>query len=165
MKTIQNPRDLFFDQLSDIFSMESQLADSMPHLASLAADARLADLIRTHGTETETHRTKALGIFTHHHAAPAGDPCKAIAGLIEGGHAHLEQVGDKCTRDLMLVAHCLRVEHYEIAAYEITVRLADRLGMYNEAVKLHEALAQEKKMAEALLELEPDLVRIAFGNS
>lgn len=155
MKTVKTPKDLFFDQLSDIFSMESQLADTMRHLASLATDEELGAIIDSHAGDNEAHRAKALVIFDDHGVAPAGDPCKAIAGLIEGGNAHLEAAGEPRTRDLMLVAHCLRVEHYEIAAYEITIRLAENLSMEREASILKESLEDETKILERLLEMEP----------
>lgn len=154
MKIVKTPIDLFFDQLSDIFSMESQLSDTMRHLASLAMDEELKAIIESHAGDSEEHRAMALGIFDNHGVAPAGDPCKAVAGLIEGGNAHLETASERQTRDLMLIAHCLRIEHYEIAAYEITIRLAENLGMDREARILRESFKDERKILERLLEME-----------
>ena len=41
MKTVASTHDLFFDQLRDLFSMESQIALSLPKLGATAGDERL----------------------------------------------------------------------------------------------------------------------------
>jgi ferritin-like metal-binding protein YciE len=153
-KTV-TPHDLFFDQVRDLYSVESQLCDAMPRLVVLASDAALRAVILDHIVETTAQFTELLCIFDDHGLDPGTDESQAMAGLIEGGESHLEGVDDEVTRDLMMIAHCLRIEFYEIAAYEITLRLATKLGMQNEAKILKQLLAQEKRMAAALLELEP----------
>lgn len=92
-----------------------------------------------------------------HGETSGDDKCKAMAGLIEGGTAHLEGVRSPGTRDLMMIAHCIRIEHYEIAAHEFTTLLAERIELLSESVMLGELLAEEMGMADALMLLEPDL--------
>ncbi len=161
MTSLQTPLDLFFDQLRDIHSMESQLCDSLPELAALSSDGGLRDAIAAHSHETDRQLEFILEIFERHRVPVGKDKCKAIAGLIAGGDSHLESAKNPHTRDLMMVAHCLRIEHYEIAAYEITSRLADRLGLELEANLLNELMAQEMEMARWLTEFEPYLFQSA----
>jgi ferritin-like metal-binding protein YciE len=77
--------------------------------------------------------------------------------LLEGGDSHLAAARMPATRDLMMIAHCLRIEHYEIAAYEITTRLAERLGLDLEGQALSELLAEEDRVINLLHELEPSI--------
>jgi ferritin-like metal-binding protein YciE len=161
MNPTQTARDLFFDQLRDLHSMESQLCDSMPNLAALTNDGGLREAIEEHAGETLHQRGMVQNIFESHGVEIGNDKCKAIAGLIEGGDAHLHSVGNFEIRDLMMIAHCLRIEHYEIAAYEITTSLASRLGMSLEAAILGELLSQEKRMKSRLMELEPYIYQAA----
>jgi ferritin-like metal-binding protein YciE len=65
----------------------------------------------------------------------------------------------------MMIAHCLRIEFYEMAAYEFTTLLAGRLGLMGEPGLLSELLAEEKDMANALMALEPDLYEAAHAES
>jgi ferritin-like metal-binding protein YciE len=161
MTSANTPLELFFDQMRDIHSMELQLCDSLPHLASLCTDGNLKDLISKHAHHTCSQIEVIAAIFARHGESPGEDKSKAIAGLIEGGTAHLEAVESPHTRDLMMVAHCLRVEYYEMASYEITILLSGQLGLLREPTILSELVAEEKEMANALMEIEPNLFEIA----
>jgi ferritin-like metal-binding protein YciE len=161
MKVTNTTRDLFFDQLRDLHSMESQLCGSMPSLADLTHDGGLEEAIVAHAAETAEQRGAIEQIFARHGVEIGDDKCKAIAGLIEGGDAHLQSVGNHQIRDLMMIAHCMRIEHYEIAAYEITTDLASRLGMEDEAAMLGELLSQEKSMQNRLIEMQPYIFQTA----
>lgn len=160
-KTVSSPLDLFFDQMKDLHSMETQISGHLPVLAATAADPRLRAHLITHSYETDQQLNTIRELFARHGKDPGNDKCKAISGLIEGGNAHLGSVEDAGTRDLMMVAHCLRVDRYQIAAYEITSRLAGQLGLVDEAGVLLELLAQEQNSAESLLGVEPTLFETA----
>lgn len=156
MKT-KTPIDLYFDQLLDLLSVEEQLQESFVQLPSLCEDAQLRQLVEEHGSQTSRHHVEIKKLLKNHAVEIGRDVCKAMEGLIEGGEAHLRGVDEHATRDLMMVAHCLRVEHYETAAYEITRRLAERLGLQEDADLLGEILTEEQDAANLLLSMEPRL--------
>lgn len=161
MNTVSTVEDLFFDQLRDLHSMESQIGLSLPLLAATAGDERLRSLILRHADETDRHHRTVQTIFERYGKEWGNDKCKAISGLIEGGDAHLANARPVQVRDLMMIAHCLRIEHYEMAAYKITARLAGRLGYESEAGALSELLAEEDRMADSLLRLEEEITEAA----
>lgn len=141
--------------------MEIQLCESMPHLVALSTHVGLRDLIAAHAHQNCDQIEEIAEIFGRYGETPGDDKCRAMEGLIEGGTAHLEGVQCPHTRDLMMIAHCLRVEFYEMAAYEFTTLLSGRLGLLREPAILSELLAEEKEMAAALMELEPELFQAA----
>lgn len=161
MKT-RTPKDLFFDQIRDLHSVETQLLESLPVLSARAAHPALHELITRHAAETARHLSIVAAILESHGTGPGGDKCKAMEGLIAGGNAHLDGVEVPQTRDLMLVAHCLRIEHYEIAGYGIALRLAQGLELKEEAAALESIIQEEKDAARGLQALEPVLFRIAM---
>lgn len=161
MKHPRTPRDLFFDQLLDLQSTEDQLGRALPELAATAVHGGLRELLERHSGETERHHLKITGILKRHSQASGSDRSKAIAGLIKGGRTHLQAAANVRTRDLMMIAHCLRIEYYEIAAYRIAARLAERLGYADEGCTLRVLLAEEERSAESLMELEPEVFRLA----
>jgi len=162
MKETITPRDLFFDQLSDLLSVESQLLRAMPELIALTTHPALKTALEEHAQETERQHRTLESIFVRVGTEIGQDEGKAMVGLIEGGHGHLRGVNEPRTRDLMMIAHCLRVEHYEIAAYEITVTLAERLGYGEEAETLNGILTQERAVASLLKDLEPEIFQRAM---
>lgn len=155
MKTV-NPRDLLFDQLLDLHSVESQLVVSLPRIVERTTYPPLARCLAQHAAETHSQLKVVASILGEYGIETGEDECEAIAGLITGGDAHLDAVEVRETRDLMIIAHCLRIEHYEIAAYGITVRLAYRVGL-KEARWLSTILEEEKAQCNKLEEFEPIL--------
>lgn len=165
MNTIANtPLELLFDQLRDLHSMEIQLCESMPLLVSLCTNEELRDLIVNHAHQNGSQIAEIIAIFERYGEPFSDDRCMAMAGLIEGGTAHLESVASPHSRDLMMIAHCLRIEYYEIAAYEFTTLLSGRLGLMREPAILSELLKEEKDMATALKVLEPELFETAHSH-
>ena len=158
---VHNPTDLFFDQLLDILSMESQLSDSMPTLEQTASHPELSGLIRMLQAQRAKRQKALLEIFRDHDVSPHSDTSKAIAGLIEGGENHLANVSHPPTRDLMMIAHCFRIAHYGVAAFEIATSLARQLRLEPEAHLLRGFVAEEKAAAEGLNRLEPEIFAIA----
>ena len=161
MKKTRTPLDLFHDQLRDLYSMEKQLSESLPRLATWINHPWLREAVFHHAEETTQQRLIIDGIFQKHQLEPSHDQCKAVAGLIEGGDAHLKSVDDPHTRDLMMIAHCLRIEHYEIAAYTITARLAEHLKLGEEHELLTSILKEETRTSEMILQLEPEIFGMA----
>ena len=147
---IAAPTDLFFDQLRDLYSVESQVILTLPDLADQASNATLRDLLLQHESASLRHKKTVAAIFKRHGADPGGDTCKAMKGLIDGGNAHLAKTEDPLVRDLLLVAHCGRIEYYEIAAYRFTTSLAECLGLSRDAAELAAILEQEEQTAVSL---------------
>lgn len=155
------PFELFFDQLNDLYSLEIQLSESMPQLITLCTNEKLQYLIVSHAQQNLDQISKIIAIFDHYEKAPVSDKCKAMAGLIEGGTMHIEGAQCPHTRNLMMIGHCLRIEYYEMAAYEMTTFLSVRLKLKRELPILRHLLSEEKDMAAALQRLEPDLLKVA----
>lgn len=142
--------DLFFDQLRDIHSVESQVAGTLPHLSRLAALPALRGLFSEQHHLTLEQQRRVAAIFETHSREIGPDECQAMQGLIAGGNEHLERTDDPKARDLMLVAHWLRIKHYEIAAYQFAAALALQLDYIAERELLSTFLAAEESAAKEL---------------
>jgi ferritin-like metal-binding protein YciE len=161
MKRTETPRDLFFDQLRDIYSMEMQLLDAFPDLVRLTTHPPLRNLVAGYLAGLEVKAVKIGEIFRRFDVKIGDDKCKAVEGLVAGGESHLREVGNTATRDLMMIAHCLRITRYATAACEITRRLADRLALEREAGELATLLDDEERAAGSLMALEPEIFQAA----
>lgn len=160
MKT-ESPRDLFFDQLRDLYSVEIQLSKGYPLLVARVYDHGLQKVLSSHAEDTSAQQEALHAILKRYDISFKEDKSMAIEGLIEGGATHLDGVEYPPTRDLMMIAHCLRIEHYEMAAYGITARLASQLGYAYEAAALARLLAEHENAAKRLWDEEPRLFEAA----
>jgi ferritin-like metal-binding protein YciE len=151
--SINSLRDLFFDQLRDLHSVELQLPDALRDLERAATAEPLKELFRKHAEVTAVQRERLERIFATHRVKIGDDPSKAMQGLIKGGAEHIASVADPTLRDALIIAHTNRVEHYEIAAYGVAVGIAESLGLNPEADALALSLAEEGRMDAALTRL------------
>lgn len=150
MNTIDNPNDLYFDQLRDLYNAESQILLALPELIENAALPALSDLLASHERQTARQKKRLCMIFQRHDEAPDGALCQAIRGLIAGGRAHLFKTTEVRVGDLLLIAHTRRIKHYEIAGYSFAASLAQHLGLDHDAKILRETLREEELAASRL---------------
>jgi ferritin-like metal-binding protein YciE len=153
--TIDTPHKLLIDQLQDILSFEQQLEDALPELVEMAASREIAELLADHLAQTREHRSRVERILERLGASEGDSPCKAMQGLIEGGSNHLKMTEGADLRDLLLVAHCTRIEAYEIAAYNFAISIADRLGLHEESELLRDSRKDEQHVSDELSYLSP----------
>jgi len=156
------PADLFFAQMEDLCGMESQLAGHLLELEAAAADPMLAELLGDYARKVSLHHQEILGLFHHHRRDTGNNACKGIEGLVEEGKAHIASVPEGGTRDLMIIAHVLRVLAYGNAAYEITSRLAGQLDLAGDAGVLMDLRQGGRRAAEDILALQPPIFETAF---
>jgi ferritin-like metal-binding protein YciE len=151
--SINSLRDLFFDQLRDLHSVEEQLSAALPALEEKANSRDLRDLFAAHATITGGQRNRLLRIAALHGEEIGGDTSKAMRGLIEGGDEHIAKVTDPLVKDALIIAHATRIENYEIAAYGVARSIAESLELNEEADLLAESYLEEVRMEAALTRL------------
>lgn len=155
--SINHLQNLLFDQLRDIHSMESQVAATLPHLRGLATYPALRDHLAAHEPFTREQHARIEGIFETHTRDVGEDECLAMKGLIAGGDAHLAMVNDPRTRDFLVVAHWMRIRHYEMAAYQFAAALAMHLDFVSERDLLSAYFAAEDRAAKELEAIAAEL--------
>ena len=146
-------RELYIDELKDIYSAETQLLKALPKMAKAAESNELRSGFEKHLKQTEGHVARLEQIFTTLDEKPTGKKCVGMEGLIkEGGEAANEDYeGD--VKDSALIGAAQRVEHYEIAAYGTVRAMAEKLGDDKAAKLLGQTLQEEKDTDEKLTQL------------
>jgi ferritin-like metal-binding protein YciE len=147
---LEHPDDLLHDQLRDLYSAESQVILTLPELARQARHPALRRLLVDHEKQSLEQKERLQRVAGRHDIDPSGDLCKAMQGLIEGGNEHLGKVEDPLVKDLLLIAHCNRIKHYEIAGYGFILSLAECLGRREDAEDFALTLDQEKDFVAGL---------------
>ncbi|MDP0499330.1 MAG: DUF892 family protein [Verrucomicrobiota bacterium JB022] len=149
-------RDLYLDQLRDLYSVECQLIPAFEELAKLASCNNLQRLFERHVEETRLQQERLAAVGHAQGWDLGGDPSKAMEGLIKGGHAHIKDMPTPEARDVLIVAHTRRVKQYELAAYGIVEALAKRIGCRQDIERLRASADEEHAMDLALARLAED---------
>jgi len=146
-------RDLFLDEVRDLYDAEKQLTKALPKLAKAAASHELRTAIASHLEETRTHVARLETIFGLLGAQVSGRHCAGIAGIIEEANDLLQDDLDDAALDAGIVAAAQRAEHYEISAYGSLIAWAQTLERGDIAETLNETLDDERAADEALSSL------------
>jgi len=144
-------KELYVDELRDIFNAENQLTKALPKMAKAATSNELRAGFEEHLEQTKGHVRRLEQIFDALGEKPTGKKCKGMEGLIEEGEEMIEEEElEEEVLDAGLISAAQRVEHYEIAAYGCVRTYAHLLGE-DEAVELLEATLKEEKATDQKL--------------
>ena len=157
---MESLKDLYLEQLRDLYDAETQLIDALPKMAEAAHHADLKDAFHQHLRQTREHAIRLTRLFSALGERPEGQTCHGMKGLIKEGQEMLEAKGDPDVIDAGLIAAAQRVEHYEIAAYGTVRAYAEILGA-EEAVKmLEKTLQEEEETDDKLTELAEGQINV-----
>lgn len=156
-------RELFVEQLRDIYDAESQLVKALPKMAKAASSSELQSAFENHLEQTKEHVDRLETIFSSLEEDAEGESCKGMAGLIAEGKEAIEADGDDEVKDAWLIAAAQRVEHYEIAAYGTVKSMASLLDEEEAANLLEETLNEEKEADQLLTEISEEINPRAEG--
>lgn len=152
-------KDLFIDELKDIYWAEKHLAKALPKMAKAATSNELRSAIEQHESETENHIMRLEQVFETIGRKASGKKCPAMVGLVEEGKEIMEETEDgSMTRDAGIISAAQKIEHYEIASYGTLRTLANQLGITEAAQLLEQTLEEEKNTDVKLTEIAESFV-------
>lgn len=151
-------KDLYIDELRDLYNAENQLVKALPKIAKGASTPELQSAIGHHLEETKGQVNRLETIFRELGVNPKGKRCRAMEGLIEEGKDVLDAEGEPSVLDAALIAAAQRVEHYEIAGYGCARTFAVLLGETNAAKLLQDTLNEEANADKKLTEIAEQMV-------
>ncbi len=146
-------KDLYIEELRDLYSAENQLLKALPKMAKGATSKPLQDGFKKHLKQTETHVARLEKIFDELDLSPKGKKCKAMEGLVAEGAETLSEDAEPDVMDAALIAAAQRVEHYEMAGYGCVRTYANLLGEKKAEALLQQTLNEEGDTDKALTKL------------
>ena len=150
---LEDLRDLYIDQLRDLYNAENQLLKALPKMAKAASNEDLSQSFLDHLEETKGHVDRLKEIFDKLGKKPNGKTCKAMQGLVEEGAEAIDEDADPQVKDAGLIAAAQRVEHYEMAGYGTVRSFAKLLGDTQAAKLLQQTLEEEGAADKKLTKL------------
>jgi ferritin-like metal-binding protein YciE len=151
-------RDLYVDELKDLYSAEHQLLVALPKMAKAASAPKLRQAFEHHLEETRGHVERLEQVCKKLDTNPKGKKCMAMEGLIEEGKEVIDGDFEAPVRDAALIAAAQRVEHYEMAGYGCVRTYARLLGDENGACLLQKTLDEEGAADKKLTDLAETVI-------
>ena len=153
-------RDLYVDELKDLWSAEKQLVKALPKMAKAANDPELSKAFLTHLRQTEQQVKRLEQVFEDLGESPRGKKCIGMEGLIEEGQELIKERPDPDVLDAGLIAKAQHIEHYEIAGYGTVRTYAQLLGSERQAQLLQQTLDEEGQTDKLLTQLAERSINI-----
>jgi ferritin-like metal-binding protein YciE len=155
---LDNMKDLYLDQIGDLYSAETQIIDALPKMIEKASHQQLRDGFSKHLTQTREHARRLEAIGKRLGEKIDNKKCKGMEGLLKEGQEALAEAGDPSVVDAALIAAAQRVEHYEIAAYGCARTYATALGRTEDASDLQRTLDEEAETDKKLTQVAETIV-------
>jgi ferritin-like metal-binding protein YciE len=153
-------KDLYVDELKDLYNAESQLVKALPKMARKASAPELKRAFEDHLAQTKVHVERLDKIFKGLDEKPTGKTCKAMKGLVEEGKEVIDEEGDDSVLDAALIGAAQRVEHYEIAGYGVVRTFASLLGEDEALASLQRTLNEEAETDKKLTGLAETIINV-----
>ena len=150
---IASLKDLYFDELGDLYDAETQMIRTLPRLAEAARAPELREALKKHYDESRLHLERLELIFTHWGERRRLKSCAGLAGIVQEADERLNQEATDDARDAAIIGVAQRIEHYEMAAYGCARTYARRLNRLDEARLLQETLDEEGRTDHRLSEI------------
>lgn len=148
-------KNLLVEELRDLFDAENQLLRALPALADNVVLPELKNAFITHLEETREHATRLERILSQLGAAPEGNPCKTMSGLIAEAQDLIDsrKTADPGVLEAALIGAAQKMEHFEMAAYGCARTYAQILGMSSITQTLQQTLNEESNANKTLNQL------------
>lgn len=150
MKKQENMRDLFLEELRDIYNGEQQIINALPAVIKAADSDELKEAFQNHLEETHEHVERLEAIFKMMNEKPGKEICEAMKGLIHECSEAIHEYPKSALRDAAIISKAQRIEHYEISAYGTLRTFAKELD-FKDAAKLLQATLDEEANADKTL--------------
>lgn len=134
-------KDLYIDELQDLWSANAQMSDVVSSLIAKASDVRLADRLTAAREGIDQHSDLLKGLIDEAGGETKKEHCKGMEGLVKEARKHvMEEDLDGAALDVSIIAQYQRMCHYGIAGFGTAKAYAEALGETEAADRLDDAL-------------------------
>jgi ferritin-like metal-binding protein YciE len=148
--TARDLRQLFEDELKDIYWAEKALVKAIPQMIKNATSDELINALQDHLSVTRDHVRRCEEAFEAMGKPAQAKKCEAMEGLIKEAGRIMETTEVGVVRDAGIISAAQKVEHYEIASYGTLCAFAELLDENEIAGLLAHTLHEEKEADDTL---------------
>ncbi len=163
MSTPTNLREIYIEELRDLWSANDQMQDILPELSSHASSKKLKTMLSNSASGVEKHTKVLMALVEASGGKVAKDHCKGMEGLVKEckKHALDGKLDDGDVRDVIIISQYQRMSHYGLAGFGAAAAYAKALGLTEDEAKLHAAVSEIHQADGAATQLAESAVNLA----
>jgi ferritin-like metal-binding protein YciE len=141
MSTPENLKDIYLDELKDLWSANDQMLKVVKKLTTKASDASLKDMLTSSSEGIKQHTDILKDLIAGQDEKVSKDHCKGMEGLVAEATKHVLEEGPAKgpALDVVIIAQYQRMSHYGIAGFGTAAAFAKALGLKDDNKKLRDA--------------------------
>jgi ferritin-like metal-binding protein YciE len=130
-------KEVYIDEMRDLWSANDQMQRVMKTLSQKASDQKLKELLDKSVAGISKHTETLKSVLEGQGGRIRREHCKGMEGLVEEAKSHaLEEDLEPPMRDLVIISQYQRMSHYGIAGFGTAAAYASALGLKDDATKL-----------------------------
>ena len=142
MSAPENLRDLYVDELKDLWSANDQMQRTVKKLVTRAKDEQLKGLLNRSIEGIGKHTGTLKTLIEAQDGKLSKEHCKGMEGLVEEANKHT--IGEEApkkgpVRDAQIIAQYQRMSHYGLAGFGTAAAYAKSLGLKKDEKLLKQA--------------------------
>lgn len=156
-------KDLYIDELKDLWSANDQMQRTLKKITPKASDAKLKDMLAKSQDGIARHTAVLKELIVEHGEKAQKEHCKGMEGLVAEAIKHTTEEAPKKgpVLDAQIIAQYQRMTHYGIAGFGTAAAYAKALGLKQDEQKLKVATKEIYGGDEYMSQLAEMTVNIA----
>jgi ferritin-like metal-binding protein YciE len=160
MAEMDSLRELYVEELKDLWSAENQILKGLPRMIKAASHPQLKRAFTKHEAQTRQQVKRLERICKDLGESPRGKKCVGMEGLIQEAKDLLSDKPEPNVLDAGLISAAQHVEHYEMAGYGTVRTWAKLLGFEDHVALLQQTLDEEKATDQLLTDIAESQINI-----
>ncbi|RZI61382.1 MAG: ferritin-like domain-containing protein [Zymomonas sp.] len=141
MSTPEDLKDIYTDELKDLWSANDQMQRVLKKITGKASDAKLKEMLTSSQDGIAKHTAVLKELIAGQDEKVSKEHCKGMEGLVEEATKHVLEEGPEKgpLLDTIIIAQYQRMTHYGIAGFGTAAAYAKALGLKDDNKKLSDA--------------------------
>ena len=141
MSTPEDLKEIYTDELKDLWSANDQMKRVLKKITFKAGDAALKEMLTNSQTGIEKHTDMLKELIAGQDEKVSKEHCKGMEGLVAEATKHVLEEGPKKgpLLDVIIIAQYQRMTHYGIAGFGTAAAYAKALGLKADDKRLRDA--------------------------
>jgi len=141
MSTPEDLKDIYVDEMKDLWSANDQMLKVLKKVTPKASDAKLKEMLTASYEGITKHTAVLKELIAGQDEKVSKEHCKGMEGLVAEATKHVLEEGPEKgpVLDVLIIAQYQRMTHYGIAGFGTAAAYAKALGLKDDNKKLRDA--------------------------
>ena len=163
MPAPESLKDVYTDEMKDLWSANDQMTRAVKTMAGKAHDAKLKEMLETSVSGIEKHSGLLKSLLEEAGGEVEKEHCKGMEGLVKEALKHTTKEAPESGEllDVTIISQYQRMSHYGLAGFGTAAAYAGALGMNEHVEKLKSIVADIYKGDKYASKLGEKLAKVA----